>query len=152
MRSGASAEPPYTRLMADPRLELHSLVICDYAITAQDGKISAIGIFGGITVSGLPSVHGRFFIVAVLEADPGSHDLTLQVISPSGQAMLPLPPMMRLDVPPNATTANIVANMEGLQVRELGRHRVELRAGDRVLGTTPFIVNLAWNQQQSGNA
>jgi hypothetical protein len=138
--------------MADPRLELHSLVICDYAITAQDGKISAIGIFGGITVSGLPSVHGRFFIVAVLEADPGSHELTLQVISPSGQAMLPLPPTMRLDVPPNATTANIVANMEGLQVRELGRHRVELRAGDRVLGTTPFIVNLAWNQQQSGNA
>ena len=52
--------------MADTRLELHSLVICDYALTAQDGKISAIGIFGQITVSRLPSVHGRFFIVAVL--------------------------------------------------------------------------------------
>jgi hypothetical protein len=138
--------------MADPRLELHSLVICDHAITAQDGKISAIGIFGQITVSGLPSVHGRFFIVAILEADPGSHELTLQVISPSGQAMLPHPPTMRLEVPPNTTTANIVANMEGLQVRELGRHRVELRAGDRVLGTTPFSVNLAWTQQQAGNA
>jgi hypothetical protein len=138
--------------MADPRLELHSLVICDHAITAQDGKISAIGIFGQITVSGLPSVHGRFFIVAILEADPGAHELTLQVISPSGQAMLPHPPTMRLEVPPNTTTANIVANMEGLQVRELGRHRVELRAGDRVLGTTPFSVNLAWTQQQAGNA
>jgi hypothetical protein len=138
--------------MADPRLELHSLVICDHAITAQDGKISAIGIFGQITVSGLPSVHGRFFIVAILEADPGTHELTLQVISPSGQTMLPHPPTMRLDVPPNTTTANIVANMEGLQVSELGRHRVELRAGDRVLGTTPFSVNLAWTQQQAGNA
>ena len=138
--------------MADPRLELHSLVICDHAITAQDGKISAIGIFGQITVGGLPSVHGSFFIVAILEADPGSHELTLQVISPSGQAMLPQPPTMRLEVPPNTTTANIVANMEGLQVRELGRHRVELRAGDRVLGTTPFNVNLAWTQQQAGNA
>jgi len=138
--------------VADPLLELHSLLICDHAITAQDGKISAIGIFGGITVSGLPSVHGRFFIVAVLEADSGSHELTLQVIAPSGQPMLPLPPTMRLDVPPNTTTANIVANMEGLQVHELGRHRVELRAGDRVLGTTPFDVNLAWNQPQSGQA
>jgi hypothetical protein len=138
--------------VVEPRVELHSLVICDHAITANDGKISAIGIFGQITVNRLPSVHGRFFIVAVMEADPGSHALTLQVISPSGQAMLPDPPTMRLEVPPNTTTANIVADMQGLQVRELGRHRIELRAGDRLLGTTPFNVNLAWTQQQAGNA
>jgi len=136
----------------DPRLELHSLVICDHAITAQDGKISAIGIFGQITVSGLPSVHGRFFIVAVLEADPGSYELTLQVVAPSGEPLLGPPPTMRLDVPPNTTTANIVADLKGLQIRELGRHRIELRAGERVLGTTPFNVNLAWTQPQPGNA
>lgn len=138
--------------MADPSLELHSLVICDYAITAQDGKISAIGIFGQITVGGLPSVHGRFFIVAVLEADPGTYELALQVVAPSGQPLLGEPPKMRLDVPPNTTTANIVADLKGLQIRELGRHRIELRAGDRVLGTTPFNVNLAWTQPQAGNA
>lgn len=142
----------YTRPVADPLLELHSLVICDHAITAQDGKISAIGIFGQITVSGLPSVHGRFFIVSVLEADPGTYQLSLQVISPSGQPMLGSPAPMRLEVPPNTTTANIVADMKGLQIKELGRHRIELRAGDRVLGSTPFNVNLAWNQRQAGNA
>ncbi|MEO8250949.1 MAG: hypothetical protein ABI578_00550 [Chloroflexota bacterium] len=138
--------------MADTRLELHSLVICDHAITAQDGKISAIGIFGQITVSRLPSVHGQFFIVAVLEADPGTHALSLQVVSPSGQPLLQSPPTMTMEVPPNTTTANIVADVKGLQIRELGRHRIELRAGDRVLGTTPFNVNLAWAQQQAGNA
>jgi len=138
--------------MADTRLELHSLVICDYALTAQDGKISAIGIFGQITVGRLPSVHGRFFIVAVLEADPGTHQLSLQVISPSGQPLLQRPPTMKMEVPPNTTTANIVADVKGLQVRELGRHRLELRAGDRVLGTTPFTVNLAWAQERAGNA
>ena len=138
--------------MADPRLELHSLVVCDHAITAQDGKISAIGIFGQITVSRLPSVHGRLFIVAVLEADPGTYQLTLQVVAPSGQPLLGRPPTMRLDVPPNTTTANIVADLKGLQIRELGRHRIELRSGDRVLGTTPFNVNLAWSQPQPGNA
>jgi len=141
-----------TEPVADPRLELHSLVICDHAITAQDGKISAIGIFGQITVGRLPSVHGRFFIVAILEADPGSYELTLQVLAPSGQPLLGTPPTMRLEVPPNTTTANIVADLKGLQVRELGRHRIELRAGDRVLGTTPFNVNLAWAQPQPGNA
>lgn len=138
--------------MADPRLELHSLVICDHAITAQDGKISAIGIFGQITVSRLPSVHGRFFIVAVLEADPGTYQLTLHVVAPSGQPLLGRPPTMRLDVPPNTTSANIVADLKGLQLRELGWHDIELRGGDRVLGTTPFNVNMAWAQPQAGNA
>jgi len=138
--------------VADARLELHSLVVCDYALTAQDGKISAIGIFSQITVGRLPSVHGRFFVVAILEADPGTHQLTLQVIAPSGQPVLSRPPSMRMEVPPNTTTANIVADIKGLQVRELGRHRIELRAGDRVLGTSPFNVNLAWSQQRAGNA
>jgi hypothetical protein len=31
-------------------------------------------------------------------------------------------------------------------------HRIELRAGDPILGSTPFNVNLAGAQQQAGNA
>jgi hypothetical protein len=56
---------------------------------------------------------------------------------------------MRLQVPPNATTANIVAELKGLQLKELGRHRIELRAGDRVLGSTPFNVNMVWQEQRA---
>lgn len=138
--------------MSDRSLELHSLVLCDHAITAQDGKISAIGIFSQVTVSRLPSVYGRLFIVAILEAEPGQHEVTLHVISPSGQALLARPPAMRLDVPPSATTASIVADLKGLQLREVGRHRVEMRAGDRLLGTTPFTVNIAWRQGPPGRA
>jgi len=138
--------------MADPRLELHTLVLCDHAITAQDGKISAIGIFSQITVSRLPSVYGRLFIVAVLEADPGKHEVTLQVVSPNGEAILARPPVMRMDVPASATSASIVADFKGMQIRELGRHRVEMRAGDRLLGSAPFTVNLAWRQGPPGRA
>ena len=138
--------------MAQPRVELRSLLLCDYAITGQDGKVSAIGLFSQINVSRLPTSYGRLFIVAVLEADPGQHQLTLQVISPDGQALLARPPQMRLDVPPNATTANIVADLKGLQLKEIGRHRIELRAGDRPLGSTPFTVTLMWQGRQVANA
>jgi hypothetical protein len=137
--------------MADPRLDLHSLLLCDHAITAQDGKVSAIGLFSQINVTRLPTTYGRLFIVAVLEADPGEHNVTLQVISPDGQPLLQRPPQMRMQVPPNATTANIVAELKGLQLKELGRHRIELRAGDRVLGSTPFAVNLMWQGRQAAN-
>ena len=135
--------------MAD--VELHTLLLCDYALTAQDGKISAVGVFSQINVSRLPATHGRCFIVAILEATPGPHELSLQVIGPSGKPTLQQAPRLRIEVPPNATSANIVADLKGMRIDEIGRHRIEVRAGDRVLGSSPFTVNLIL-RQQAGNA
>ncbi len=135
--------------MAD--VELHTLLLCDYALTAQDGKISAVGVFSQINVARLPAAHGRCFIVAILEASPGPHELTIQVISPSGKPSLQQAPRLRIEVPPSATSANIVAELKGMRIEEIGRHRIEVRAGDRVLGSSPFTVNLML-RQQAGNA
>ena len=135
--------------MAD--VELHALLLCDYALTGQDGKISAVGVFSQITVARLPATHGRCFIVAILEAAPGPHELTIQVVSPSGRQTLQQSPRLRIQVPPTATSANIVADLKGMRLEEIGRYRIELRAGDRVLGSTPFTVNLLL-RQQPGNA
>jgi hypothetical protein len=135
--------------MAD--LALHTLLLCDYALTAQDGKISAVGIFSQINVARLPATHGRCFIVAILEATPGTHELSFQVISPTGKPTLPQAPRLRIEVPPNATTANIVADLKGMRLAEIGRHRIEMRAGDQLLGSSPFTVNLIL-RQQPGNA
>ncbi len=135
--------------MAD--LQLHTLLLCDYALTAQDGKISAIGVFSQINVARLPATHGRCFIVAILEASPGPHELTLQVMSPSGKPTLQQAPRLRIEVPANATTANIVADLKGMRIEEIGRYRIEVRAGDALLGSAPFNVNLVM-RQQPGNA
>ncbi len=136
--------------MAD--VQLHTLLLCDYALTAQDGKLGAMGIFSQINVSRLPAVHGRCFVVAIMEADAGRHELSLQLISPSGAPTLQRPPQFQIEVPPNATTANIVADLQGLEIKEIGRHRFELREGDRVLGSTPFTVNLVMRTQQAAQA
>ena len=135
--------------MAD--LQLHTLLLCDYALTAQDGKISAIGVFSQINVGRLPATHGRCFIVAILEASPGPHELTLQVMSPSGKPTLQQAPRLRIEVPANATTANIVADLKGMKIEEIGRHRIEVRSGADMLGSAPFTVNLVM-RQQPGNA
>jgi hypothetical protein len=135
--------------MAD--LTLHSLLLCDYALTAQDGKISAIGVFSQINVVRMPATHGRCFIVALLEATPGKHDLSIQVVAPSGQPTLQQAPRLRIEVPPTATSANIVADLKGMRLSEIGRHRIEMRASDQLLGSSPFTVNLIL-RQQPGNA
>lgn len=135
--------------MAD--LKLHSLLLCDYALTAQDGKISAIGVFSQINVVRMPATHGRCFIVALLEATPGTHELSFQVVAPSGKPALQQAPRLRIDVPPSATSANIVADLKGMRLEEIGRHHLEVREGDEVLGRSPFTVNLIL-RQQPGNA
>jgi hypothetical protein len=135
--------------MAD--LQLHTLLLCDYAMTAQDGKISAVGVFSQINVARLPATHGRCFIVAILEATGGEHELSLQVVGPSGKPTLQQAPRLRINVPPNATTANIVADLKGMRIEEIGRHRIEVRSGDTLLGSAPFSVNLVM-RQQPGNA
>ena len=135
--------------MAD--LQLHTLLLCDYALTAQDGKISAIGVFSQINIARLPATHGRCFIVAILEASPGPHELTFQVISPTGKPTLQQAPRLRIEVPPAATSANIVADLKGMRLEEIGRHRVEIRSGDQLLGSSPFTVNLIL-RQRPGNA
>ena len=58
---------------ASGQLLLHALLLCDYALTAQDGKLSVMGIFSQINVPRLPAVHGRCFVVSILEATPGEH-------------------------------------------------------------------------------
>jgi hypothetical protein len=135
--------------MAD--LQLHTLLLCDYAMTAQDGKISAVGVFSQINVARLPAAHGRCFIVAIIEASPGPHELSFQVVSPGGRPTLPQAPRLRIEVPASATSANIVADLKGMRLEEIGRYRIEVRAGDQLLGSTPFTVNLVM-RQQPGNA
>jgi len=78
--------------MSPAQLLLRTILLCDYALTGQDGKISAVGIFGQINVSRLPAVHPRLFIVAIMDAEPGPHDLTLQVLSPKGGRLLETSP------------------------------------------------------------
>jgi Family of unknown function (DUF6941) len=139
-------------MASDPRFELRALLLCDHALTAQDGKISAVGIFSQINVARLPAVHPRLFIVAVLDAAPGTHELSLQVVSPQGTPLLAQPPRMRMEVPDGATTANIVADLNGLEIKELGRHEVELREGSRILGSAPLVVNLVYRQAEAAQA
>ena len=50
-------------------------------------------------------------------------------MSPSGKDTLQQAPRLRIEVPANATTANIVADLKGMRLEEIGRHRIEVRVG-----------------------
>ena len=54
--------------------EIRLGALCDHALVGQDGKVSLMGIFRNISVSGLPAQHPRMFLVAILGLEVGAHN------------------------------------------------------------------------------
>ena len=65
--------------------EIRLAALCDHALVGQDGKVSLMGIFRNISVSGLPAQHPRMFVVAILGLDVGAHTVRVRLLRPDGQ-------------------------------------------------------------------
>src|SRR5207244_8526220 len=72
--------------------EIRLAALCDHALVGQDGKVSLMGIFRNISVSGLPAQHPRMFVVAILGLDVGAHTVRVRLLRPDGQQAMPNPP------------------------------------------------------------
>jgi hypothetical protein len=72
--------------------EIRLAALCDHALVGQDGKVTLIGIFRNISVSGLPAQHPRMFLVAILGLDIGAHTVIVRLLKPDGQQAMPNPP------------------------------------------------------------
>jgi len=69
--------------------EIRLAALCDHALVGQDGKVSLLGIFRNISVSGLPAQHPRMFLVAILGLDVGAHTVVVRLLRPDGQQAMP---------------------------------------------------------------
>jgi hypothetical protein len=72
--------------------EIRLAALCDHALVGQDGKVSLMGIFRNISVSGLPAQHPRMFVVAILGLEVGAHTVKVRLLRPDGQQAMPNPP------------------------------------------------------------
>src|SRR5207302_176528 len=72
--------------------EIRLAALCDHALVGQDGKVSLMGIFRNISVSGLPAQHPRMFVVAILGLEVGAHTVRVRLLRPDGQQAMPNPP------------------------------------------------------------
>ena len=115
-------------------------VLCDYAITGQDGKLSAIGMWSNINFPSLPNPWPRFFVVIVLVLDRGTHDVKLGVVDPIGQQILPDPvgDPITVDVPGSET--NLVIEFNNLLFNRPGIHQVQLFLNQRLLHAIPMNI------------
>ncbi len=116
-------------------------LLCDYALTSQDGKLSVLGIFGNINFPTLPNAYPRFFVVIVVALDRGPHEVRIGILDPMGQQLLPEPPQVQVEVEVPGADTNLVVDFNNLPFNRPGIHQVQLLLDGRLVHS--IMLNVA---------
>jgi hypothetical protein len=116
-------------------------VLCDYALTSQDGKLSVLGIFSQINVGGMPAASPPFYVVVVLTLDGGTVPVRFGLVDPVGQPVLPEePPPFDVEVESPGTDTNLVIQFNNLPLSRPGIYQVQVFVQGRLLHSIPLNV------------
>ena len=117
-----------------PEIRLGAL--CDHALVGQDGKVSLLGIFRNISVSGLPAQHPRMFLVAILGLDVGPHTVVVRLLRPDGQQAMPNPPEISVHAAAGQDV-NVIVELNNMSFTTYGMHRFQVNIDGEAVGELP---------------
>ena len=120
-----------------PEIRLGAL--CDHALVGQDGKVSLLGIFRNISVSGLPAQHPRMFLVAILGLDMGQHSVVVRLLRPDGQQAMPNPPEISVQASAGQDV-NVIVELNNMSFTTYGMHRFQLSVDGEAIGDLPVTI------------
>jgi len=120
-----------------PEIRLGAL--CDHALVGQDGKVSLLGIFRNISVSGLPAQHPRMFLVAILGLDVGPHTVIVRLLRPDGQQAMPNPPEISVHAAAGQDV-NVIVELNNMSFTTYGMHRFQVNIDGEAVGELPVTI------------
>jgi hypothetical protein len=127
--------------------EIRLAALCDHALVGQDGKVSILGVFRNISVTGLPAQHPRMFLVAILSLDAGTHAVVVRLRKPDGGQAMPNAPEISVNALAGQDV-NVIVELNNLSFATYGTHRFDLEVDGEAAGTLPVsIVQMAPSQQ-----
>ena len=101
-------------------LSTELVAIADYAMNADDKKLSIIGIFDKVFVRSFPAPQARLFFIVTFNGTPNEeHELTLKIISPSKKEEFSAKVLVK---PGENGKFNFVSNFEGFPLQEAGSY------------------------------
>jgi hypothetical protein len=128
--------------------EVKLAVLCDYALTSQDGKLSILGIFSQMNLGQLPGVSPPFFVVVVLTLDRGTFPVRFGIVDPSGGSVLPEePPPFDVQVDMPGTDTNLVLQFNNLPLSRPGIYQMQVFLEGRLIYSLPLSVQAAGDDQ-----
>ncbi len=115
-------------------------LLCDYALTGMDQRLSLIGIFNNINFPSLPAAYPQFFVVFVLNLERAQHEVHLGIVNPTGQQMLPDAEPVNVDVEVPGAETNLVIGFNNIQFDRQGIYQVQLFVNGRLVHSIPLNV------------
>ena len=119
--------------------EIKLAALCDHALVGQDGKVSLMGIFRNISVSGLPAQHPRMFLVAILGLDVGPHSVVVKLLRPDGQQAMPNPPEISVHAAAGQDV-NVIVELNNMSFTTYGMHKFQLTVDGNAIGDLPVAI------------
>ena len=119
--------------------EIKLAALCDHALVGQDGKVSLMGIFRNISVSGLPAQHPRMFLVAILGLEVGPHSVVVKLLRPDGQQAMPNPPEISVHAAAGQDV-NVIVELNNMSFTTYGMHRFQLTVDGDAIGDLPVAI------------
>lgn len=123
--------------MTPPEIRLAAL--CDHAVVGQDGKVSLLGVFRNISVTGLPAQHPRMFLVAILGLDAGTHQVVVRLRKPDGGQSMPNAPELSVNAIAGQDV-NVIVELNNLSFATFGTHRFDLEIDGETVGALPVSI------------
>ena len=131
--------------------EARLVVLADHAMVGQDGKVSVIGIFRTINVSGLPAEHPRMYLVVILALDAGPHTVAVQLHRPDGTPAMADPP----EIPVHAVAGqdvNVIVELNKLTFGSLGTYQLMVKVDGSPAGTAAVAIEQMTQAGQGARA
>ncbi|HZW53478.1 MAG TPA: hypothetical protein VFF00_05540 [Candidatus Elarobacter sp.] len=119
--------------------EIRLAALCDHALVGQDGKVSLMGIFRNISVTGLPAQHPRMFVVAILGLEVGAHTVRVRLLKPDGAQAMPNPPEISVHAVAGQDV-NVIVELNNMSFTTYGVHRFELDVDGSAVGGLPVVI------------
>jgi hypothetical protein len=119
--------------------EIRLAALCDHALVGQDGKVSLMGIFRNISVSGLPAQHPRMFLVAILGLEVGPHSVIVKLLRPDGQQAMPNPPEISVHAAAGQDV-NVIVELNNMSFTTYGMHKFQLTVDGNAIGDLPVAI------------
>ena len=112
-------------------MECDWAVICDYALTAQDGKVSVIGMYDAIMATAFPATHPTMAAVFRLRAIPNATEpVKVEVARPNGDVLHGFEGNITIGA---TGVFTLIVNVVGLTFPEEGRYSFRVLTNNRLL-------------------
>jgi hypothetical protein len=124
-------------------MNIEAFLLCD-AATDQQGKLNVLGAFDNIYAKQVPAKHPACAVAARIRferIEQGEHSIRIDIIDFDGKSIGPkLDGKISVRVADNAdsSVANIILNIQGLELKNFGQYRIDLAIDGRIEASLPL--------------